>query len=91
MAPSKPFFTPDGELDTPQVLAEAVPLAKLVVAVGATAAIPFLLQYLLVELVAVTPLFIVPLSLVTQFVLAVGTAFVLLYVVVRANQLATDA
>ncbi|QDX40581.1 hypothetical protein [Salarchaeum sp. JOR-1] len=88
MPPSKPFFTPDGELDLPRVLVEVVPLAKLVVAVGVTAAIPAVLQYLLVELVAVTPLFIVPLSLVTQFVLAVGTAFVLLYVVARANQLA---
>jgi len=91
MAPSKPFFTPDGELDTPRIVAEVVPLAKLVVAVGVTAAIPFLLQVFLVELVAFTPLFVVPLTLVTQFVLAVGTAFVLLYVVVRANQLATDA
>ncbi|WP_440989989.1 hypothetical protein [Haloarchaeobius baliensis] len=89
MSISRPFFTsPSGEFDTGQILYEAIPLAKLVASVAAVAAVPLVLRWLLFELVAATPVFGFVFTLASQFVLAVGTALVLMYVVVRANQLA---
>jgi hypothetical protein len=43
-----------------------------------------------VETLGLVPVFAVLFSVATQFVLAVGTAVVLLYVVARANRLAGD-
>jgi len=91
MSPSRPFFTaPSGDLDTGQIVDEALPLAKLVAAVGVVALVPVLLQVLLVEVLAVVPVFGVLFTFAAQFVLAVGTGIVLMYVVVRANQLAAE-
>lgn len=91
MSPSRPFFTsPAEELDTNQIVDEALPLAKLIGAVGAVALIPVLLQILLVEVLAVVPVFGVLFTLAAQFVVAVGTGIVLMYVVVRANQLVDE-
>ncbi|MFC4408087.1 hypothetical protein [Haloarchaeobius iranensis] len=88
MSPSRPFFTtPSGEFDTGQLLYEAIPLAKLVALVGAVALTPQLLHWLAIELLSITPALGIVFTLATQFVLAVGTGLVLIYVVVRANQL----
>jgi len=89
MSPSRPFFdSPSGEFDTGQILYEAIPLAKLVAAVGAVALVPWLMGWLMLELVVLTPRIGIVFTLATQFVLAVGSGLVLIYVVVRANQLA---
>lgn len=91
MSPSRPFFTsPSGELDTEQIIDEAVPLAKLVGAVGVVALVPIFLQVLLVEILGIVPLLGALLTLAGQFVVAVGTGVVLMYVVVRANQLVDE-
>lgn len=89
MSPSRLFFeSPSGEFDTGQILYEAIPLAKLVAGIGVVALLPQLVHWLFVELVSLTPTLAVVFTLATQFVLAVGTGLVLMYVVVRANQLA---
>ncbi|AHG03623.1 hypothetical protein HALDL1_08445 [Halobacterium sp. DL1] len=90
MSPSRPFFDANGELDTAQLRAEAVPLAKLVLTVAVAALVPIPLRVLLLEIPAIFPWLTVLFSLATQFVLAVGTGLVLLYVVVRANRLSAE-
>jgi hypothetical protein len=87
MTSSRPFFDGDS-LDTDAVWAEARPLARLVAAVGAVALVPIVLQWLVVETLGLLPALTTALSLVTQFVLAVGTAVVLVYVVARGSTLA---
>lgn len=87
MSPPKPFFTsPSGTLDTDQILAEARPLAKLIGAVIIAALLPILalrvIQFF-VYFSFVNSLFV----LATQFILAVGSGIVLLYIIIRANQL----
>jgi len=72
---SRLFFDGD-ELDSGAVWREVVPLARLVAVVGAVALVPVTTALL---------------SVATQFVLAVGTAVVLLYVVTRAIRLADDS
>jgi hypothetical protein len=84
MPPAPPFIDPEtGSLDTDRLAYETIPLAKLIAAVGAIALVPLGIAFLLGETV-VAALF----ALAGQFVLAVGTALVLLYVVVRGLQLA---
>lgn len=78
-----------GELATEQILTEAIPLAKLLALAVAAALVPFVLGLAVIEagvLVVIGELFI----LVAQFVLAVGTGIVLLYIVSRAIQLTDD-
>lgn len=87
MSSSRLFFDGDS-LDVDAVLAEAAPLARLVAAVGAVALVPVALQWLLIETLGFVSVFASLLSVATQFVLAVGTGVVLLYVVVRGNELA---
>lgn len=87
MSPSRPFFRTPTELDRNQLLAEALPLAKLVGTVGVVALVPFLFQILLVEMLGLFPVLAVLFTLATQFLLAVGTGLVLMYVIVRANHL----
>ena len=88
MPPSKPFFLPRSQrLDKEQIIEEAIPLAKLIGAVGVVALLPLLLQFVFVDLTAVVPFFGIVFTLATQFVLAVGTGIILLYLIVRANQL----
>lgn len=84
MALHPPFLDSEaGGLDVDQILAEAIPIAYLIGSFVAVALVPFTIGYLLgpstVGIVFV---------LAGQFVLAVGTGVVLLYVVTRALQLA---
>jgi hypothetical protein len=88
MSPSRPFFTsPSGDLDTEQLVEEALPLARLIGAIGVVALIPVFLQFVLLEGLEILPQLGILLSLAVQFVLAVGTGVVLMYVIVRSNQL----
>lgn len=84
MSSSTLFFDEStGKLDDTQILAEAIPLAKLVGLVAAAALVPLAIA---LGLENVSPIAIV-FVLVAQFVLAVGTGIVLLYVISRAIQL----
>ena len=79
----QPLFVGDtGGLDLEQIVTEAVPIAYLIGTLATAALVPFLLGLLLgpggVGLVF---------TILSQFVLAVGSAVVLLYVVTRALQL----
>ena len=80
-----PFIDPDsGELDLEQIRAEVFPLAGLILLFGGLALLLFLLA-LLVARSSVLGGFLV---IVTQFILAVGTCIVLMYVIARGIQLA---
>lgn len=82
--PSPPFVDPrTRELDTTQILSEAIPLAKLMAVFVAAALVPFGVIFLSLGNSAVGMLF----ALVAQFILAVGTGIVLMYVVARGRQL----
>lgn len=88
MSPSRPFFEPpSGELDTEQIFDEALPLGKLIGAIGVIALIPVLLRILLLDLIGITPVIEVIFTLAVQFILAIGTGLVLIYVIMRSNQL----
>jgi len=91
MSTARPFFaSSSGELDTDRILYEAIPLAKLVAAVGLVALVPVFLRVLLADLLGLGSALGLLLTVATQFVLAVGTGIVLMYVVVRAIQLAEE-
>jgi|GEM_PF-581486 len=91
MSTARPFFvSSSGELDTDRILYEAIPLAKLVAAVGLVALVPVFLQVMLSDLLGFGSALGLLLTLATQFVLAVGTGIVLMYVVVRANQITEE-
>ena len=82
---SPPFIDLEsGELDLGQIRAEIFPLAGLVVLFGGAALLPFLLTLL----VGGSSLLGGLLTIVSQFILAVGTGIVLIYVVARGTQLA---
>ena len=82
---SPPFIDREsGELDLDQIRAEVFPLAGLVVLFGGLA----LLVFLIMLLFAGNSLLAGVLTVVSQFVLAVGTGIVLMYVVARGIQLA---
>jgi hypothetical protein len=84
MSNGPPFVDPDtGALDTAQIRTEAYPLAGLVMLFGALALVPFVLSLFAGE----SPLSIL-FTIVAQFVLAIGTGLVLIYVVARGTQLA---
>jgi hypothetical protein len=72
------------ELDLDQIWREAVPLIRLIVLFGLLSVIPFLLSLLVGGGGGLGFLFV----LLAQFVLAVGTGIVLMYVIARAIQLA---
>jgi hypothetical protein len=86
MAPSSPFVAPDGTIETERVLAEAVPLARLIGLV-VVAALP---PYAVVFLFAGDSLLGQLLAVVGQFVLAVGAGVVLIHAVTRAIRLAGE-
>lgn len=95
MPTDRPLFRPRSTaLDTDQLLAEAVPLAKLVLLIGLVALVPVLLQVVFLETLGLVPvsleLFQFVFALMTQFVLAVGAGLVLLYVFVRALQFESE-
>ena len=80
-----PFIDPaSGELDLKQILAEAYPLAGLVLLFGGIA----LLLFLITLLIGGGTLIAGFLTVASQFVLAVGGGVVLLYVIARGIQLA---
>lgn len=87
MSPSRPFFDPaTGELDTVQLIKEVIPLTKLIGAVVLVALVPILFRVTLGVLLGLTSEFGLYV-LASQFIIAVGTGIVLLYVIVRANQM----
>ena len=75
-----------GELDLRRIQAEVFPLAGLILLFGGLA----LLVFLLTLLVAGNSILGGFLVVVTQFILAVGTGIVLMYVVARGIQLADE-
>ena len=75
-----------GSLDTDQILVEAIPIAKLIGLFVTYALIPLAIVFLLGGNSIVGVLFMV----VAQFILAVGAAIVLLYVISRAIELAGE-
>lgn len=88
MPTDRPFFrSRSTTLDTDQLIEEAVPLAKLVLAIGLVALIPLILQMLFVEALGLLPVSLqFFFAVMTQFVLAVGAALVLIYVIARGLQ-----
>lgn len=89
MFPSRLFFTPAGELDKEQLLEEALPLTKLVGAMGLVALVPLLLRIALLELLGSVSVLGVLLTIAMQLIIAVGAGLVLIYSIVRANHLST--
>lgn len=82
---SPPFIDQEsGELDISQIRAEVFRLAGLIVLFGGVA----LLVFLITLLVAGNAMLAGLLTVVLQFVLAVGTSIVLMYVIGRGIQLA---
>jgi hypothetical protein len=85
---SPPFIDQEsGELDLDQIRTEVFPLVGLIVLFGGLA----LLAFLLALLVAGNSLLVGVFTVVSQFVLAVGTGIVLMYVIARGIQLADGA
>lgn len=88
MVQSNPFIDAQtGSLEISRILTEVVPLAKLIGAFAAVALVPFALVYFVgghsIVGTIVTGL--------AQFVLAIGTAIVLMYAVSRGIQLAGES
>lgn len=84
MAPSPPFVDhEEWTIDLWQLAREAIPLVALVGLVGIVASIPLVLSLT----IGIAP---VVLTLLSQFVLAVGACIVMLYVVSRGIQLAEE-
>ena len=87
MSPSSPFVDPKtGSLDVNRILAEAVPLAKLIGLVALFALGPYVVALLLGPRFPLSGVFV----LATQFILAVGSGLVLMYIISRAVQIAGD-
>jgi hypothetical protein len=87
MSPSPPFVDPGtGTLDYDRILVEAAPIAKLIGLFVAVALVPFAVGVVLLSRSGIGLLF----AVVGQFVLAVGAAVVLLYVIQRALQLSEE-
>jgi hypothetical protein len=87
MSDSGPFVDRDtNELDTEQILSEAVPVAGLILLFGVVALVPLAIGFL----VPVSSTFTLALTVLAQFVFAVGTAVILMYVVARGIQLAKN-
>ena len=82
---SPPFIDQEsGELNLRQILGEVFPLAGLIVLFGGLA----LLVFLLTVIVAGNSLLGGVLTVVSQFIIAVGCGIVLLYIIARGIQLA---
>ncbi|NEU56359.1 hypothetical protein [Halorussus sp. MSC15.2] len=87
MSPSPPFLDrKTGTIDWKQVFREAVPLARLVGVFVAVALVPFAFVFLFEDNAALRAMF----TVATQFVLAVGSGIVLMYVVSRGIRLADE-
>ena len=84
---SPPFIDQaSGELDLDQIRAEVFPVAALIVLFGGLA----LLMFLITLLVAGNSLLGGVFTVVSQFILAIGTGIVLMYVIARGVQLADE-
>lgn len=82
---SPPFIDQEsGELDLSQIQAEVFRLSGLIVLFGGVA----LLVFLITLLIAGNSLLAGFLTVVSQFILVVGTGIVLMYVIARGIQLA---
>ncbi len=91
MSPSRPFFEPDSsELDTVQIIKEAVPLTKLIGAVILIALVPLLFRVVFSGLLGLTTGLGFLYMLASQFIIAVGSGIVLIYIIVRANQILNE-
>ncbi|MFC4448226.1 hypothetical protein [Halorussus aquaticus] len=87
MSPSPPFLDPKtGAIDWKQVLREAIPLARLVGLFVAVSLVPFAFVFLFEDNSALRAMF----TVATQFVLAVGSGVVLMYVISRGIRLADE-
>lgn len=85
MAIRKPFIDPQtGALDVEEIRREAYPLVGLIALFGALGLVPFAFLIAGFGGSVLGPL----LTLLTQFILALGTAIILMYVVARGIQLA---
>jgi hypothetical protein len=83
-----PFIDPEsGELDLGQIRTEIFPLAGLIVLFGGLT----MLVFLITLFVAGNSLLAGVFTVVSQFILAVGTGIVLMYVIARGIQLADRA
>lgn len=85
MSPTAPFVVDEsGALDTTQIRTEAYPLAGLIALFGGLALVPLGVIFLVGGSSPIGFLF----TLLAQFILAIGTGIVLMYVIARAIQLA---
>lgn len=83
MEPSTPFVDREsGQLNVEQIIGEAVPVGKLVGLFVAVALVPILFAVL------TGGIFGGLMFLIAQFVLAIGSALTLMYIIVRALQIA---
>lgn len=83
--PSSPPFIDhtSGSLDADQIITESIPLTKLISFVGVVALVPF-------AIASVFRVFEGLFVFLTQFILAIGSGLVLLYIITRAIQLAEE-
>ncbi|MFY4814206.1 hypothetical protein [Haloarcula argentinensis] len=87
MSPPRPFIDPaTGEINTAQIISEAVPLAKLIGVFVAGSLFPYSLALLASERSAVGSLLLV----VGHFIVAVGAGIALIYVIARGIRLAGE-
>lgn len=87
MSSDPPFVVPEtAELDTTQIRQEAYPIAGLIALFGGLALIPLLYVFLVGGSSPISFLFM----LVAQFILAIGAAIILMYVIARGIQLANE-
>jgi len=87
MSPPRPFINPaTGELDTTQILSEAVPLGKLI-GVFVAGSLPL---YAIAIFGAENSALGALLALFGDFILAVGAGVVLMYVIARGIRLAGE-
>lgn len=87
MSPQIPFVDLETRaLDPDQIKTEAYPLAGLVMLFGGLALVPFVLALPFGGRSALGVFF----TIVSQFVLAIGTGIVLMYVIARGIQLAEE-
>ena len=87
MPSGPPFVDPrTGTIHVPQIVAEVVPLAKLIALVAGVALVPFALATFLFG----SSILGAVVAVLGQFVLAVGSGIVLMYVVARGIELAGE-
>ena len=88
MSTQRPFIDPaSGTINRGEVLAEAVPLARLIGLFVSIALIPLAVTYLFAGDSVLGAI----LTVIAQFVLAVGAGIVLLYIVGRGSVLTSDS